>query len=799
MQGWKKMRTHFLVGGLLSLLILVPSAYGAGAGTASALTLWFDKPAASWEREGLPIGNGAMGAVLMGGVATDEIQFNEKTLWSGGPGAIGGYDGALPAASQRTQLAEIRTLLRKNPKLPAEQVSAILGHEEKGPGAYQNFGSLSLRFADPPATTTAYRRALDIEHAVARLEYTAGTVHFRRDYFASYPDRVIVVRIGADQPGKISFTAAFKMPGKRSIHAKAQGGRMLVAGALDDNGLGYEAEAQVVTDGGTRTDNPDGSVTVTKADAAVLILNAGTDYAAHYPDYRGPDPHSAVAARVTQAAAKSFETLLAGHEQDYAALFDRVSLDIRQAMPEMPTDQLLAGYDSGNPATADRALEALYFQYGRYLLIASSRPDTLPANLQGVWNSSDTPPWEADYHVNINLQMNYWLADPTNISETAAPFYDFVDSLVTPGRVAAKRILGTEGWTLFLKTNIWGQTGMISWPTAFWQPEAGAWLASQYYDHYRFTRDKTFLRRRAWPVMKSAAEVWLDALVPDPHDGKLVVSPSYSPEHGPFSNGAAMSQQIVDGLFGDTAQAAALVGDTAFRARLLRAQAKLDSGLRIGSWGQLQEWKADWDDPRDDHRHTSHLYALHPGHRISPLTTPALAEAARITLKGRGDGGTGWSKAWKINFWARLFDGDHAHRMLAQLLKQSTLPNLWDTHPPFQIDGNLGAAAGIAEMLLQSQTGVVHILPALPKAWPDGEIRGLKARGGVTVDIAWAQGKVRRIVLTTTERGTIRIQARMVSGQFSVVNAKTGIPQTVWGHGERRAIPVLRGNTYIIK
>ncbi len=780
--------------GILAILVLIPFGVRAQSG---ALTLWYDAPAADWERNGLAIGNGAMGAMLMGGVAVDDIQFNEKTLWTGGPGAAGGYDFGLPQESVVDAVAKVRAMLRKNPRLEPEQVSAILGHNQIGSGAYQSFGDVTLSFAGAPAAPLDYRRWLDIEHAVAGLGYAADGVRYTRQYFASYPDGVIVMRIAADQPGKISFRAAFATPDNRSVMIGAHDGRITEAGALKDNGLKYEAQLQVIAEGGRRSDAPDGSVTVAGADAAVLILSAGTNYSPHYPDYRGADPHDAVQQRVDHAAAKGYTALAADHQKDYRGLFDRVALDIGQKMPDEPTDVLLSHYKDGASA-ADRALEGLFFQYGRYLLISSSRAGTPPANLQGVWNHSATPPWDADYHVNINLQMNYWLADPTNIPETATPFYDFVDGLVEPGRVAAKRILGANGWTLFLKTNIWGETGMIAWPTAFWQPEAGAWLASQYYDHYRFTLDEDFLEKRAYPVMKSAAEMWLDALVVDPRDGKLVVSPSYSPEHGPFSTGAAMPQQIVHGLFIEVAEAARILKDDEFRARIEKALAKLDPGLRIGSWGQLEEWKGDWDDPRDEHRHTSHLYALHPGDQISPLTTPKFTDAARVSLKARGDGGTGWSKAWKINFWARLFDGDHAHLMISQQLRESTLPNLWDTHPPFQIDGNFGAAAGVSEMLLQSQSGSLHILPALPAVWPEGEVRGLRARGDVTLDISWSGGKARQVTLYTGHDGQVSIRSTIFAGRFSVVDLASGRKVPVAGTGMRRTINVKRGKRYVL-
>jgi alpha-L-fucosidase 2 len=760
-------------------------------------TLWYDRPAADWEREGLPIGNGSMGAMLLGGVAEDDVQFNEKTLWTGGPGSKEGYDSGLPPDSLVPALKTVRERIDQKKRLEPEDVAAILGHKARGYGDYQSFGSVVLKLPDASGVS-GYRRELDIAHAIARLRYTQAGVHYLREYFADYPDRVIVVRLSADKPHRIGFSTAIDVPDNRSVARDVDNGRISASGALADNGLRYEAQLQVLAKGGQRTVLPDGGVRVAGADSAVLILAARTNYAAHDPDYRGSDPHAHVQHDVDLAAAKSYRQLLADHEQDYRALFDRVTLDIGQAMPDVSTDRLLAEYRTGDGA-ADRALEALYFQYGRYLLISSSRAGSLPANLQGVWNHSATPPWNADYHVNINLQMNYWLADPTNLPEATAPLFDFVDGLVEPGRKSAGRIFGARGWLMNLNTNPWGYTGLIDWPTAFWQPEAAAWLCQHYYDHYRFTQDEAFLRQRAYPMMKAVAEFWLDALVPDPRDGRLVVSPSYSPEHGPFSAGASMSQEIVFDLFTNVSNAAKRLGDEAFSHEIDTALAKLDPGLRIGSWGQLQEWKEDWDDPKDDHRHVSHLFALHPGRQISPLTTPAFAQAARVSLMARGDGGTGWSKAWKINFWARLLDGDHAHKMLSEQLKQSTLPNLWDTHPPFQIDGNFGATAGVAEMLLQSQNDELQILPALPQAWPTGSVTGLRARGDLTVGICWSNGSAHRVVIAAGQTGPVNVRTTLFDGGFSLTDLTSGVPTTMAGAGERWSFQAFAGHIYLLQ
>jgi alpha-L-fucosidase 2 len=783
--------------GRTAAALVALTAFGGGLAQAhepGELVLWYGEPARDWEREGLPIGNGAMGAVVLGGVGSERLQFNEKTLWTGGPGSTEGYDFGWPEGSIAERVRQVQTrLAAQTGRMSPEEAAGMLGRETRGYGHYQTFGELVLETGHDPAAAHAYRRELDIGQAIARVSYEIDGVRHVRAYFASYPDNVIVMRLSADEPGRVGFRLGFAAPDNRSIGLSASGGRLTMRGALHDNGLRYEAQAQVVAEGGAVRPQPN-AIAVENADAAWIVLAAGTNYALRYPRYRGADPHADVTRRVARAMRRGYARLLADHQRDYRALFDRVSLDIGQRPPELPTNLLLARYGQGAPEQ-DRALEALYFQYGRYLLIASSRAGSLPANLQGVWNNSVTPPWNADYHVNINLQMNYWPAETANLSETTAPLFDFVDALAAPGRESARRILDADGWTLSLNTNIWGFTGLIAWPTAFWQPEAGAWLAQHYYEHYLFTGDEHFLRRRAYPIMREAARLWLEALVVDPRDGRLVVSPSYSPEHGDFSAGAAMSQQIVFDLFSNTSEAAARVGDLDFKARIDQALARLDPGLRVGSWGQLQEWKQDWDDPENDHRHVSHLFALHPGRQISPVATPHFARAARVSLDARGDGGTGWSKAWKINFWARLRDGDRAHRLLGQLLRESTLPNLWDNHPPFQIDGNFGATAGVVEMLLQSHAGEVHVLPALPAAWRDGAVRGLRARGGLTVDIRWRNGEAEEVVFRASRSTALTLRSGLFSKAF-VLEDDRGQPVVAHGEGEARQLNLSARRRY---
>jgi alpha-L-fucosidase 2 len=719
-------------------------------------TLWYDRPAADWEREALPVGNGALGAMVFGGVPVERLQLNEKTLWTGGPGSAEGYTYGNWSQPRPGAVAAVRRWIDAEGSVAQDEAVRALGQPRRGYGAYQHLADLYLE--TPHETVSGYRRELDLREAVARVGYAVNGVRYERELFASHPGNLVVGRLSADRPAAVSVTLRL-VPGPAGAAVTVAGGRIAMRGALADNGLRYEAQVHVRAQGGTVRDGGD-RVIVSGADEVVFVLSAGTDYRDAYPDYRGDDPRDRVTAAVDAAAGQPYRRLRAAHVADYRELFDRVTLDIGQQPVAVPTDRLLAGY-SGD----DRALEALHFAYGRYLLIASSRAGSLPANLQGVWNHSDAPPWGADYHPNINLQMCYWPAEVTNLAETAEPLHRFVAALRAPGRVTAREMFGSGGWVMHNETNVYGFAGVHDWPSAFWFPEAAGWLARHLWEHYLFTMDVEYLRERAYPVLREAAEFWLANLHPDPRDGRLVVSPSYSPEHGWYTAGASMSQQIVWDLLTSTLAAGeTLEVDGALRARLRSTLERLDPGLRVGSWGQLQEWKADLDDPADQHRHVSHLFALHPGRQLCPLADPALAEAAAVSLRARGDGGTGWSKAWKISFWARLRDGDHAHRMLVELLRGSTLPNLWDTHPPYQLDGNLGAVAGVAELLLQSHRGVVDVLPALPAAWPDGSVTGLRARGALTVDIRWRAGEAVELVLAADRDCPVRVRCPLLAG-----------------------------------
>jgi alpha-L-fucosidase 2 len=783
-----------ILGFLAGLLALTSNAHAAGQ-----TVMWYDKPATDWEKEALPIGNGRIGAMVFGGVASERLQISEKSLWTGGPGTEGGYDYGLPAESQVAVMTTVGKQLLDGATLKPEDVAKQLGRKMHNYGDYQSFGDLFIELESTDEAVTDYRRELDLQAGSARVKYKQGMVGYRREYFVSYPDQVLVGRWYSTSVQKIRVR--YVVPDNRSVQTQVEAGksaaRIAVSGALESNGLKYAAEVLVIPDCGVVT--TDGETLRFEGDCAVtIVLAARTNYSMRFPDYRdvAVDPVAAARADTNNAAKQKASGLTARHAEDHRALFSRVSLDLGAPPAKMPTDRLRAQNGSGN-AAADRALEELYFNFGRYLLIASSRTGSLPANLQGVWNDKATPPWNADYHVNINLQMNYWPAESANLAETAGPMFDFVDHQVTPGKLAAQRYFGAPGWTMFLNTNAWGYVGPIDWPTAFWQPEASAWLAQHFYEHYLFSRDDIFLKKRAWPIMKGAAEFWLAALVSDPRDGQLVVSPSYSPEHGPFTAGAAMSQQIVADLFVNTAEAARLVGDKAFAERVEQALGKLDRGLRIGKWGQLQEWKLDLDDPKDDHRHVSHLFALHPGRAIDLAKNPDLAAAARKTLDARGDASTGWSRAWKINFWARLQDGDRAHKLLVGLLSDSTLPNLWDNHPPFQIDGNFGATAGMIEMLLQSQNGEIVVLPARPKAWTQGTIRGIRARGDVTVSIGWDACGARSIDVLSGRNQRIVLRSELFKGAHALNSGEAMKAGTLKGNADGRfSLDARHGTSY---
>ncbi len=745
------------------------------------LKLWYEQPAVEWT-DALPVGNGRLGAMVFGNTATERIQLNEESLWAGSK-----IDNNNPGAF--SHLAEIRKLLLEGNITRAYALSEqhLLGTPPRI-RSYETLGDVFIRMERDTAGISRYHRELDLRTGIARTTYAVNGTTYSRDVFASAPGNVIVMQLKADN-GKLN--AAISLKRAKDAYVKATGNSLLMEGQVTDEDsreagpggkhMRFAALLKVLNQGGKVIADGD-SLRVSDAGELTVYITAATDYRIDKLNTDTTLVPAALCNNILESISdRSYEALKEEHIADHQALFNRVELQLGNENPDtVATDVRLKRVIAG---ASDPHLVELYFQYGRYLLMGSSRaPGVLPANLQGIWNHHYTAPWNSDYHTNINLQMNYWLADVCNLSETMDPLITFMEKLTLPGRVTARDMYGCNGWTMHHNTDPYGRTGLmdgIQWGTF---PMAGPWMTLHLWDHYTYTLDSAYLANTAWPVMKGSARFVLGFLTPD-GQGQLVTSPSYSPENAYFlpgtltpmqlTYGATMDIQIARELFMACMAAADILDENPLFADSLHKALEKLPPTREGADGTIMEWIADYEEAEPGHRHISHLFGLHPGTQITP-ETPELFEAAAATIERRlahGGGHTGWSRAWIINFYARLLDGEKAHEHLQALLAKSTLTNLFDTHPPFQIDGNFGGTAGIAEMLLQSHAGFVHVLPALPSAWPDGNVKGLKARGNAEVSVEWQSGKLVRLTLKPQSTSKIHI----VYGDHDVeVNAEKG-------------------------
>ncbi|HKU90057.1 MAG TPA: glycoside hydrolase family 95 protein [Steroidobacteraceae bacterium] len=720
------------------------------------LRLWYRQPAEAWT-EALPIGNGRLGAMVFGGVARERLQLNEDTLYAGGP-----YDPSDPGAL--LALPRVRELIAAGRYAEAQALAneKMMARPLRMP-SYQTVGNLLLTFG-ASSFTEGYRRDLDLDTAVARVEYRQDGVNWTREVFASAVDQVIAVRIRADREAAVNLRATFETPMPGAV--RVEGDTLILAGGNTSQqglpaALRYETRVRVIAQGGELVSSED-ALTLHGANAVTLLLAIATNYRRF--DDVGGDPAAITRRQLEAAAGRGWDQLVAAHIADHRKLFRRVTLDLgRTAASEQPTDLRIR--DSAT--TQDPQLAALYFQYARYLLIACSRTGTQPANLQGLWNDKLSAPWGSKYTININTEMNYWPAEPANLAECVQPLVAMVKDLAVTGARTARVNYGARGWVAHHNTDLWRATAPIDAARYGMWPTGGAWLCQHLWDHYDYGRDRAYLAD-VYPVMKGAAEFFLDTLVPDPSGKFRVTSPSMSPENNHIDGvsicaGPAMDSQILRDLFAHCIEAAeALHVDAEFRAACAATRARLPPD-RIGKGGQLQEWLEDWDleAPEPNHRHVSHLYALFPSGQINLRQTPELAAAAKRSLELRGDLSTGWAIAWRINLWARLRDAEHTHAVIKLLLDPSrTYPNMFDAHPPFQIDGNFGGANGILEMLVQCVGGEIELLPALPRAWATGSVRGIRTRGGFELDVSWRDGILHRAVLRNVSGGVAHVRYR---------------------------------------
>ncbi len=752
------------------LAVLFQAGASLAGETPNNLKLWYTKPAQKWT-EALPIGNGRLGAMIYGGVENDQIQFNEETLWTGAPN-----DYAHKGAYQ--YLGQIRQLLFDGKQKEAEDLAMekFMSVPLKQM-AYQAFGDVNIHFLNQTDFTN-YRRELDLTKAIHRVSYQANGVNFTREYLSSNPDQVIAIRLTADQKKALNFS--IKMNALHEQKAvKTSGNTITLNVQVKDGALRGVATVKVVTDGTIKAEAD--QLTVSGAQHAVLYLAANTNYV-NYKDVTGK-PEQKVAATLAKVEKKKFDQILATHVADYQKLFGRFNVQFSENdRVKLPTNERIIEFSK---TPDDPQLLALYIQYGRYLLISSSRPGCQPANLQGIWCDQLKPAWDSKWTVNINTEMNYWPAEIANLSECQEPLYNMIADCAETGKNVAKEHYNASGWVLHHNTDIWRGTAPINHSNHGIWVSGGAWLSRHLWEHYQFTQDKEFLRNKAYPLMKGAAEFFTQFLIKDQKTGYLISTPSNSPENGGLVAGPTMDHQIIRALFRSCIEASDILGTDMEFAQKLKEMLPQIAPNKIGQYGQLQEWMEDRDDPKNTHRHVSHLWAVYPGNEINWKQTPDLMKAARQSLIYRGDDGTGWSLSWKINFWARFLDGNHAYEMIKLLFRPveientvytrggGSYTNLFDAHPPFQIDGNFGAPAGMIEMLVQSQLGTIDILPALPDALPNGKISGVCARGGFELAFEWQNGKLQKLQVLSKAGQKCRLNYAGKSVEIDTQKGKT--------------------------
>jgi len=809
--------------GILAVMLAVLMSSGARAGQPQRHILWYDQPARLWV-EALPLGNGRLGAMVYGNPATEQIQLNEETIWAGQPN-----NNANPLGLE--YIPKVRELVFAGKYLEAQTLATEKVMSQTNHGMpYQTFGDLRIAFPGHSEYSDYYRE-LDIDSAIARITYRQGKVTFQREYITSFTDQVVMIRLTASKRKQISFSAILTSP-QQDVDIRSEADQITLQGITSTHerlrGLvRFHGRVAVKTRGG-KVISKDGVLSVDKADEAILYISIGTNFN-NYRDISG-DPVARAKDKLEAAMAKRWPDARKSHIAFYQSFYNRSSLNLGPDISGLTTDKRVETFAK----THDKHLVALYYQFGRYLLICSSQPGGQPANLQGIWNDKMLPPWDSKYTCNINAQMNYWPAEVTNLSELHEPLIQLIREVSESGRETAKVMYGANGWVLHHNTDIWRITGPVDRaPSGMW-PSGGAWLTRHLWERFLHTGDMKFLRE-VYPIIRGSAEFFDEVMVREPEHNWLVVCPSNSPEntHAGSNNksttagGVTMDNQLIFDLWNAVITASELLNtDHAFAAKL-KAKLKEIPPMQIGRWGQLQEWMHDWDNPNDKHRHISHLYGLFPSNQISAFRTPELFDAARTSLIARGDPSTGWSMGWKVCLWARLLDGNHAYKLITDQLTLvreqpkmgGTYPNLFDAHPPFQIDGNFGCAAGIVEMLMQSHDGFVHLLPALPSVWPDGEVKGIVARGGFELDIRWEKAEVKEVKVKSRFGGNLRIKSHnplQASGlasakgenpnklfevpqiQAPLINAAAKLKQVVTRSFSMYDLPTEAGKIYII-